>query len=706
VGLLALDVEQGSLILTEAGSKRRASLHVVSGDRALAAHNPGGVEVLEIDLPTFQHVLQEENHTLKRALTDPHLFSGIGNAYSDEILHAVRLSPFKQTRSVSDEEVRQLYDATRVTLVHWIDRLRAETADGFPDKVTPFREGMAVHGRYGQACPDCGSPVQRIVYAANEANYCATCQTGGRLLADRSLSRLMHEDWPRTLEEWNASAVGRSILFRLLLRCVVIAVLFGAAAAAAQSPQELRWGGDAEGGAPFVEADPRDPSRLIGFDFEVAALLARELGRAPRFIQVSFTSLDASAARGDFDIGLSGIEDSPARRARLAVTIPYYEFREILTVRAADRDRFRTLADLRGRRVATLGATLAYDLLVRAEAEHGVVPVTYEDDVHPYTDLAVGRVDAVVLDYVLAERGVNRNAGLLNQDTDLGVGHYVGVLAPGQTALRDQINGILRDAMRDGRLEDTFRRWNMWNEDQPRLYARVLAGDGDDTLSPFSGSAAALGPWEATRRYFPSLLQAAVITLVLSCAAMALAVLLGAIIASGRVYGPRALQVALTTYVEVIRGTPLLLQLFVLYFGLASVVQLPAFVAALLGLAMNYAAYESEIYRGALEAVPIGQLDAARTLGFSEAQTLALVRAPQAFRFALAPMTNDFVALLKDSSLVSVITVVELTKQTSIFAANIGSWVIPGALCAGLYLMLSLPLARLARRLENRWRRR
>ena len=488
------------------------------------------------------------------------------------------------------------------------------------------------------------------------------------------------------------------------LAIIVLSLLTSSELAIAQQASELRWGGDAEGGAPFVEADPRDPDRLIGFEVEIAALLARDLARAPRFVQVAFTSLDASAARGDFDIGLSGIEDSPARQSRLAVTVPYYEFREILTVRQADRDRFRTLADLRDRRVATLGATLAYDMLVAAQAQHGVIPVTYEDDVHPYSDLALGRVDAVVLDYVLAERGTARNAGLVNQQAPLGVGRYVGVLAPDRTALRDRIDDILRQAMRDGRLEAIFRRWNMWNEDQPRLYARVLASDATEMV-PASAGAATLTVWEATRRYFPSLLRAAAITLVLSCAAMALAIVVGALIASGRVYGPSPVKAVLTGFVEVVRGTPLLLQLFVLYFGLATVVQLPAFLAALIGLGLNYAAYESEIYRGALEAVPQGQLDAARTLGFTDAQTLALVRGPQAFRLALAPMTNDFVALLKDSSLVSVITVVELTKQTSIFAANIGTWVVPGALCAALYLVLSLPLARLARRIEKGWRR-
>ncbi|MGH9349561.1 MAG: ABC transporter substrate-binding protein/permease [Vicinamibacterales bacterium] len=465
-----------------------------------------------------------------------------------------------------------------------------------------------------------------------------------------------------------------------------------------------------------MEADPSDPARVVGFDVDVASLLARELGRTPRFVQVGFTSLDAAVVRGDFDIGLSGLEDTPARRSRLAVTIPYYEFREVLTVRGSDRVRFRTLEDLRGRRVATLGATLAYELLRKAEIELGIRPVVYEDDVHPYSDLSVGRVDAVLLDQVLAERGVSRNAGLVNQDTNVAVGHYVGILAPSNAPLRDRIDDLLRAAMRDGRLETIFRRWGMWNDDQPRLYARLIAtdswsGSAASATGTSSGGAATeraadrLSVWEAGVRYLPALVRAAAITLVLSLVSMALAVAIGVLVASGRVYGPRPLEAGLTAWVEIMRGTPLLLQLFVIYFGLAAVVQLPAFVAALVGLGLNYAAYESEIYRGALEAVPRGQLDAARTLGFSERQILVLVRGPQAFRLALAPMTNDFVALLKDSSLVSVITVVELTKQTQIFAANIGSWLIPGAMCAALYLALSLPLARLARRIEKGWKR-
>ena len=201
VGLMALDFDAGTLIMTEAGTKRQASLYVVQGREALERHNPGGLEVLNIDLATFVEALRRDNHTLKRALTDPRTFSGIGNAYSDEILHAARLSPFKQTAALTSEEAARLFDATRSVLSSWIDRLQSETGSDFPEKVTAFREGMAVHGRYGKPCPVCGSAVQRIAYASNEANYCVACQTGGRLLADRSLSRLLRDDWPRTLEE-------------------------------------------------------------------------------------------------------------------------------------------------------------------------------------------------------------------------------------------------------------------------------------------------------------------------------------------------------------------------------------------------------------------------------------------------------------------------------------------------------------------------
>jgi len=211
LGLASFGFETGTLLLTEAGSKRRASMHVVRGAAALAALDPGGLEVLESDAAAFRETLLRENHTLKRSLTDPHLFSGIGNAYSDEILHRARLSPIRWSERLSDQEIERLRAASRAVLSEWIERLRAQVGDGFPGKVTAFRPEMAVHGRHGEPCPSCGDPVQRIVHAHRETNYCARCQTGGVLLADRALSRLLKKDWPRSVEEFEARRTRRSI---------------------------------------------------------------------------------------------------------------------------------------------------------------------------------------------------------------------------------------------------------------------------------------------------------------------------------------------------------------------------------------------------------------------------------------------------------------------------------------------------------------
>jgi polar amino acid transport system substrate-binding protein len=485
---------------------------------------------------------------------------------------------------------------------------------------------------------------------------------------------------------------------------VLLAGALWLAAPAAGSPPgpELRWGADAEGGAPFVEADPADPSRVRGFDVEIADEVARRLGRKPRFVQVAFSSIDASVARGDFAIGLGGVEETPGRRSAFAVTVPYFEFREVLTVRAGDETRFTSLGALRGRRVGTLGGTIAWELLAAARKSEGILPVSYDDDVHPYEDLKLGRLDAVLLDHIIAARAMGRSPGLALAGPAVATGHYVGVLAPGNAALRDEVNGALLAMMADGTLERIFRSWRVWDEGQRDHFAAV------SKAPPGGGAqrrAAAESIGRQTIRYLPSFFTAAAVTLVLSCLSMVLAVGVGGAVATGRIYGPGWLRWLLTAWVEVTRGTPVLLQLFVLYYGLSALVRLDAFVAALLGLGLNYAAYESEIWRGALEAVPPGQIESARALGLSEWQGLRLVRGPQALRLALAPMTNDFVALLKDSSLVSVITVVELTKQTAIFASNVGSWAVPGLLAASMYLALSLPLARLARRLESRWKR-
>jgi formamidopyrimidine-DNA glycosylase len=211
IGLAAFDFPSGAVLFTEAGTRRRASLHLVQGEASLADYDRGGLEVLEADVAAFRATLRRENHTLKRALTDPRILSGIGNAYSDEILHAAKLSPFALTSSASDAELDRLYEATRATLGAWIERLQGDVGNRFPAKVTAFRDGMAVHGRYRKPCPVCGSPVQRVRYADNEMNYCATCQTGGKVFADRSMSRLLRNDWPRSLDEWEDRMGGGGI---------------------------------------------------------------------------------------------------------------------------------------------------------------------------------------------------------------------------------------------------------------------------------------------------------------------------------------------------------------------------------------------------------------------------------------------------------------------------------------------------------------
>jgi polar amino acid transport system substrate-binding protein len=479
------------------------------------------------------------------------------------------------------------------------------------------------------------------------------------------------------------------------MKRLLLAALVCSCAKPASSPP-LRWGGDAEGGAPFVEADPSDPARVRGFDVEIAEMVAKHLHREPQFVQVAWASIEQSVERGDFAIGMSGVEDRPELRARHAVSIPYFEFREVLAVRPGDSARFRGLKDLAGRRVATLGSTGAYAILMEAQNNGGVIPVSYDDDVHPYADLVSGRVDAVLLDHIIAERSLSRAGGFVIQPQPVALGHYVAVLAHDSTALRDSVNDVIRRAMSDGSLEDIFRRWRVWDSSQGLFFAKSMAAA--PATSTTTGAAR-----QRFTDYLPSLARAALITIAVSCLSMALAVAAGFCIALGRVYGTGAVRVAMTIYVEVIRGTPVLLQLFVLYYGLSGMVRLPAFIAAVLGLGLNYAAYESEIYRSALLGISRLQLEAASTLGLSDWQTLRFVRGPQALRVALAPMTNDFVALLKDSSLVSVITLVELTKQTAIYATNAGSWVVPGILCGLIYLAMSLPLSHLARRLEKRW---
>jgi polar amino acid transport system substrate-binding protein len=440
-----------------------------------------------------------------------------------------------------------------------------------------------------------------------------------------------------------------------------------------------------QGGEPYVFQDPRDRRRLAGFEVEIAEGLARRLGVRAEFAQNDWQTLIPSLERGDFDVALNGIEVTPARRARVAFTRPYYGFAETLVVRR-DEGPVHGLGDLRGARVGTLEGSLALDLL---RAAPGIDVVLYEGVEEPYLDLERGRLAAVVLDNIIAARyGLPRPT--LREAGTVGEGVYAIALRPDEPELLVAVDGALTSLRSDGELRAILTRWNLWDARQEGLGARAPAPTDPGVREGL------------TLAHLPLFLRGAGLTIVVSVLAMALAVLGGLGLCLARRFGRPMWRAAAGTYVEVFRGTPVLLQLYVIYYGLAPLLTLDAFTAAVVGLGLNYAAYESELYRAGLDAVPVGQTEAALALGMSRRLALRRIVLPQALRIALPGMANDFIALLKDSSLVSVITVVELTKQMTITAVDVRGWLAPGLLCAALYLAMSYPLARLARRLERR----
>jgi polar amino acid transport system substrate-binding protein len=447
----------------------------------------------------------------------------------------------------------------------------------------------------------------------------------------------------------------------------------------------LRWGGDVQGGEPYVFQDAEHGGGLTGFEVEIAASLARRLGVRAEFAQNDWQTLVPSLERGDFDIVMNGLEVTPARRARVAFTRPYYAFSETLVVRR-ETTAVHGLADLHGARVGTLEGSLALDLL---RADPAVETVLYEGVEEPYTDLEQGRLTAVLLDNIIAARyGLPRPT--LRAAATVGEGVYAIAVRPDEPRLVAALDEAIGAMLSDGELRAILERWALWDARQAALAA------------PAAPAAATTTPDGLRLYHLPLFLRATGFTVVISVLAMALAVAGGLVLSIMRRYGGPVLAAIGGTYVEVFRGTPVLLQLYVLYYGLAPVLTLDAFTAAVIGLGLNYAAYEAELYRAGLEAVSVGQTEAALALGMTRAQALGRIVLPQALRVALPGIANDFIALLKDSSLVSVITVVELTKQMTITAVDVRGWLGPGLLCAALYLALSYPLARLARRLERR----
>ena len=447
----------------------------------------------------------------------------------------------------------------------------------------------------------------------------------------------------------------------------------------------LRWGGDIQGGEPYVFQDPNDGSHLVGFEVEIAEGLAKRIGVRSEFVQIDWHNLIPSLERGDFDVILNGFEVTPAHSERIAFTRPYYRFSEVLVVRT-DQSGVQSLADLKSQRVGTLQESLAFELLRTADVE----TVLYEGVEEPYIDLEHGRLAGVLLDNVIADRyGLPRPT--LRQAATVAEGDYAIGVRRDAVALRTAIDEALSAMIRDGELRQILMRWHLWNEHQAAL------GQHTATESSAQQQTSTL-----TLEHLKLFLRGALVTVVISAFAMVLAIGGGLLLSVARRFGGRAATSLATVYVELFRGTPVLLQLYVLYYGLAPVLRLDAFTAAVIGLGMNYAAYEAELYRAGLDAVPVGQTEAALSLGMSRGMTLRRIVLPQAVRIALPGITNDFIALLKDSSLVSVITVVELTKQMTITAVDVRGWLLPGVLCAALYLALSYPLSRFARRLERR----
>jgi len=490
------------------------------------------------------------------------------------------------------------------------------------------------------------------------------------------------------------------------LALVVAALLFVALPARAdgldslRARGELRWGGDLQGGAPYVYEDEAAPGKLRGFEVDIAAALARRLGVQARFVQNDWSNLVPALERGDFDLVLNGLEDTPKRRARLLLTVPYFVYGETLAVRADSSAR--SLADLGGKRVGTLNQTVAHDLLLARPLE----AVLYEGQQEPYFDLVNGRLDAVLLDHVIADiyGCVLKNVRCLPGDVARGV--YVGGVRKDQPELKRALDAALGAMSADGELRRILTGYQLWEPRQEELAARSRTL-GAAAGTPGVPAAPGVTPGDAPRRRFDAaqlalFLHGALLTLAIAVASFAIALPVGLLLAIARGYASRPVALAAASYVELFRGTPVLLQLYVLYFGLAQLVRLGPFEAAVLGLGLNYAAYEAEVHRGALLAVPLGQHEAARSLGLGVWQTLRHVLLPQAFKNALPALTNDFVALLKDTSLVSVITVVELTKRMTIAAVDLRDWVVPGVACAALYFAMSFPLSRLSLRLERR----
>ncbi|MHB8843964.1 MAG: ABC transporter substrate-binding protein/permease [Nitrospirota bacterium] len=485
---------------------------------------------------------------------------------------------------------------------------------------------------------------------------------------------------------------------RLLALLLAASVLLtpGPAAAASSTLDRIKargvllWGSDSEGGAPYVFPDPRDPSKLIGFELDIAEAVAKRMGVRAQLVQTAWDSLIPALERGDYDLAMNGLEITSERLDRVLMSRPYYVYALQLMVRKDD-DRIHGTSDLRGKTVGTLAGAVAHDLL----ASIGGVDIRSYSAAWPYEDLALGRLDAVFLDTPITVYYGKPDRRLKYAGPPEGEGCYGIAMRKEDGGLKAFIDAVIEDLLRSGDLRRIYEKWGLWDESQQKLFDRTAVSAGDRFRSASSNASLA--------SFIPLLLKGAWTTVYLSVLSMALAMGLGLVLAITRLSGPAPARMAATAYVEVYRGTPLLVQLFILYYGLPNIgITLSPLAAAVIGLGMNYAAYEAEVYRGGIEAVPQGQMEAALSLGMQRSLALRRIVLPQAFRISLPAVTNDFIALFKDSSIVSVIAMVELTKTYGILAATTLRYFELGLVVAVLYFGMSYPLSIMARRLERK----
>lgn len=490
---------------------------------------------------------------------------------------------------------------------------------------------------------------------------------------------------------------------RIILKLLLLIFFSNFASETQAQDKEFRWAADSEGNAPYIFPDPLNPNRLMGFEMDIADAIAAELGLQPVFVQNQWDGLIPGLYRGDYDIAINGIEVTEDRKAEVLFSEPYYVTYLQIVVNKDD-DKINYLSDCRGKKVGALKNSLAERILQKTA---GIIPVSYEGEVNAFTDLMNGRIDAALVDAPIALYYCSCNKSLLPVGEPVGEVYYAAAIRNGDTEFLNKVNTALKKMVRTGKLREILDEWNLWNGKIAKFYSDDRVSKTDKMkyhyyVNAHTSEPAAKDIFERYLSFMPMIGEAALTTIEISVLSMILAILLGLLIALTRVYAPPPFNVLAIMFIELIRGTPLLIQLFFIFYALPAIgLKLSPFIAAIVGLGLNYAAYEAEVYRAGLFSVPRGQMEAAMSLGMTKSQALWHVILPQASRLVLPPITNDFISLLKDSSLVSVITLVELTKLYNMLALTYYDFIGTGILIAAVYLIIGLPFVRLSKMAEN-----